>query len=68
MHSEVMTIKQVAAYLQLNVTTVYRLAQARQIPAVKVGRVWRFHKERIDTWLINSEESVSLSNGSKDKK
>jgi len=31
--------------------TVYKLAQAGEIPAVKVGRAWRFKKELIDEWF-----------------
>ena len=38
-------------YLQVNLRTVYRLIKAGKIPAVRVGRQWRFRKRDIDTWL-----------------
>ena len=38
-------------YLQVNLRTVYRLIKAGKIPAVRVGRQWRFRKRDIDSWL-----------------
>jgi excisionase family DNA binding protein len=46
-----MTTEEVPAYLQVNLRTVYRLIKARKIPAVRVGRQWRFRKRDIDAWL-----------------
>ena len=46
-----LTTKEVLAYLQVNLRTVYRLIKAGKIPAVRVGRQWRFRKRDIDTWL-----------------
>ena len=48
-----MDIKQVAEYLQMNKMTVYKLAQQGTIPAFKVASEWRFKKELIDQWLMN---------------
>jgi len=48
---DLLTAREVAAYLRLNPATVYRLAQAGEIPAVKVGRVWRFSRALLDEWL-----------------
>jgi excisionase family DNA binding protein len=49
--AEVLTAAEVAAWLRLNPATVYRLAQSGAIPAVKVGRVWRFSRRLLDEWL-----------------
>jgi len=35
----------------VNLRTVYRLIKAGKIPAVRVGRQWRFRKRDIDAWL-----------------
>jgi len=48
---QVMTAQEVAQYLRLAEATIYRLAQTGEIPAVKVGRAWRFKKELIDEWF-----------------
>jgi excisionase family DNA binding protein len=48
-----LTTEEVLEYLQVNLRTVYRLIKAGKIPAVRVGRQWRFRKGDIDTWLHN---------------
>ena len=51
-----MTLQEVANYLRVTTKTIYRFLEARRIPAMKVGRQWRFDKESIDVWL--SQESA----------
>jgi excisionase family DNA binding protein len=46
-----LTTEEVLEYLQVNLRTVYRLIKAGKIPAVRVGRQWRFRKRDIDGWL-----------------
>ncbi len=48
----VMTVDQVAAYLQLSKRTVYNMAAAGDLPAAKVGDQWRFYRPEIDRWLV----------------
>jgi len=56
---EIMTTSEVAQYLRLAEATIYRLAQAGEIPAMKVGRVWRFRKDLIDEWFRQGSGSLS---------
>jgi len=49
--SGIMTAEEVAQYLRFDKATIYKLAQAGEIPAVKVGRTWRFRKKLIDEWF-----------------
>jgi excisionase family DNA binding protein len=49
-----LTTDEVLDYLQVNLRTVYRLIKAGKIPAVRVGRQWRFRKRDIDAWLDTS--------------
>src|SRR5258705_3163715 len=46
-----LTTEEVLEYLQVNLRPVYRLIKAGKIPAVRVGRQWRFRKRDIDAWL-----------------
>jgi two-component system, cell cycle sensor histidine kinase and response regulator CckA len=46
-----LTTEEVLEYLQVNLRTVYRLIKSNAIPAVRVGRQWRFKKQDIDAWL-----------------
>ena len=51
MQDPVMTIDDLAKYLQLSTSTLYKLCAEGKIPGQKVGRHWRFHKVVIDRWL-----------------
>src|SRR5690349_17925792 len=46
-----LTTEEVLDYIQVNLRTIYRLIKAGKIPAVRVGRQWRFRKHDIDAWL-----------------
>ena len=46
-----LNVKQVAEYLQLKESTIYSWAQDGKIPAIKIGRTWRFRRADLDTWL-----------------
>lgn len=70
--SEIMTIKEVANYLKMNERTVYKLIQAGQIPAAKLGKQWRLNKEQLNEWLgfqmaeLPSEDLVYLERDHKE--
>jgi excisionase family DNA binding protein len=46
-----LTAAEVARYFRLHVMTIYRMVQRRELPAVRVGRQWRFRRDQIDRWL-----------------
>jgi excisionase family DNA binding protein len=54
-----LTTEEVLEYLQVNLRTVYRLIKAGKIPAVRVGRQWRFRKADIDAWLESQRPRVA---------
>jgi excisionase family DNA binding protein len=49
-----MTLRELADYLQCHPTTIYRMLKDRSIPAFKLGSAWRFKKARIDRWIKRS--------------
>ena len=53
----VMTIGELAAYLKIPKSTLYKLAQEGKLPGQKVGRHWRFHKAVIERWLAGGGET-----------
>jgi excisionase family DNA binding protein len=55
MDSEVLTFEEAKRYLKISSSTLYRLVQRKKIPASKVGRSWRFRKERLIAWLEKQE-------------
>lgn len=51
MNDQILTLKEVAAYLKLAEKTAYKLAAAGKLPGFKVGGSWRFRREDIDRWI-----------------
>jgi excisionase family DNA binding protein len=51
MVEDIMTLEEVATYLKLKPQTIYTWAQNNKIPAVKLGKEWRFKKSVIDRWF-----------------
>jgi excisionase family DNA binding protein len=58
-----LTTEEVLEYLQVNLRTVYRLIKAGKIPAVRVGRQWRFRKRDIDAWLDTQRPRAGTRSG-----
>lgn len=57
-----LNVKQVAKYLQLKESTIYSWAQDGKIPAIKIGRTWRFRQKDLDGWLerhLKGEDDLS---------
>jgi excisionase family DNA binding protein len=50
--SPVMTVRELADYLRVHPSTIYRLLKQKRIPAFKVGSDWRFNREAIDHWRL----------------
>ncbi|MDR2792851.1 MAG: PTS sugar transporter subunit IIA [Treponema sp.] len=53
MDGDIVTIEEVAKYLRVSEHTVYNWAQKGEIPAVKIGSVWRFRRVDIERWIDN---------------
>lgn len=58
---DVMTVEQVAAYLQLNKLTVYKFVRDGRIPASRLGKSYRIQKADVDQFL----ESQKLRAGTR---
>jgi excisionase family DNA binding protein len=56
----VLTLEDVAQYLHVHPSTVYRLLKNRSIPAFKVGSDWRFNEESIERWIKEREAERPL--------
>jgi excisionase family DNA binding protein len=50
---EAMTITETATYLKVSKSTLYRLLQRAEIPAIKIGADWRFFRDQIDRWRFS---------------
>ena len=59
----IMTVKELAAYLRVHPSTIYKLLRLRELPGFRVASEWRFNLATIDRWLLEqnakpSDESV----------
>jgi PTS system nitrogen regulatory IIA component len=61
MDDDILTIEEVAKYLRVSERTVYDWAQKGEIPAGKIGTVWRFKKSEIEKW-VNDRLAVNKLN------
>jgi len=55
--SEMLTAKEIQDLLQVDRSTIYRMAEAGRIPAIKVGKQWRFPADQLDKWLLSASKS-----------
>jgi PTS system nitrogen regulatory IIA component len=51
MNEDIMTIEEVVKYLRVSEHTVYDWAHKGEIPAVRIGSVWRFKKDSLERWI-----------------
>jgi len=56
---DILNIKEVSKYLRLPVSTIYKLAQDGKVPAVKVGKHWRFLKKDLQLLFVQKGEEHS---------
>jgi excisionase family DNA binding protein len=55
------TVRDVAAYLNVTEKTVYRLAQRGELPGFKVAGAWRFRRRDIDAWVEHQKRVAAAS-------
>jgi excisionase family DNA binding protein len=60
----ILTINDVANFLRIPVSSVYKIAQEGKIPAQKVGKRWRFFRPTLLKWM---SQQVSISNNVNDE-
>ncbi|MBI2192042.1 MAG: helix-turn-helix domain-containing protein [Planctomycetes bacterium] len=51
--ADVLTAGEVARWLRIPKSTLYKLCQQGEIPAMKIGRHWRFQKSVLEGWLTD---------------
>lgn len=57
-HDDVMSIDELARYLKISRSTLYKQVQDGRLPGQKVGKRWRFHRAAIDRWLQSHPDHV----------
>jgi excisionase family DNA binding protein len=52
-----MSVEEIAAYLGVSKDTVYGWITKREMPAHKVGRLWKFKSDEVDSWVRDGKAS-----------
>ncbi len=65
MDEEILDVEGVARALGVSTRTIYNLARSGDIPAMRVGREWRFVRRNIIEWVANGSEAVQLKSALK---
>ncbi len=56
--AKVMTVNELADYLRVHRSTIYRLLKKGQLPGFKIGSDWRFNVEVIDNWRMRQGQGL----------
>lgn len=59
--TSIMTIAEVAAYLKISETTVWRYCVSGKLPAFQVGRQWRIEQRDLEVWISKMKEKSEKS-------
>jgi len=60
---DVLTIDELAVYLKIPKSTLYKLVREGSVPCQKIGKHWRFHKDAIDAWLKQQPRTKKQTRG-----
>lgn len=65
---EVLNLDEACQFLRIAKPTLYKYIRKGQIPAFKMGRVWRFHKESLELWVKDrvQKDTQALSDSDKE--
>ncbi len=61
--NDVLDADEASAWLQIPKSTLYKLCTEGEIPAAKVGRHWRFHRETLESWLLSRTSPKDQAEG-----
>jgi PTS system nitrogen regulatory IIA component len=59
MEKDILTLEEVAEYLRVSERTIYDWAKKGEIPAGKIGTVWRFKRREIEKWVLELGDIIS---------
>lgn len=57
-----LSVDEIASYLGIKRDTVYRWANEKQMPAHRMGRLWKFKKDEVDEWVKSGAADNSRNN------
>ena len=61
MDEEILDVEGAAHVLGVSTRTIYKLARQGAIPAMRIGREWRFARKNLIDWVTNSSQADQLT-------
>lgn len=55
-----LSVDDVASYLKIPKSTLYKMCAERGIPCAKIGKHWRFDKKLIDEWFVSKMQTADM--------
>ena len=55
------SVEEIATHLGIKPETVYVWIETKQMPAHKVGRLWKFQREEVDNWVRSGKAAPSTT-------
>lgn len=52
-----LSISEISQYLGVSSDTVYKWIERKNLPAHKIGRLWKFKKEEVDEWVHSGQSA-----------
>jgi excisionase family DNA binding protein len=59
--NRLLSVDEVAIYLMIPKSTLYKMCSEREIPCAKIGKHWRFDKKSIDEWFIGKMKNSDMN-------
>ena len=56
-----LSVEEIAGYLGINRDTVYKWIIRKNMPAHKLGRLWKFRRDEVDNWVLTGGASQRYS-------
>lgn len=62
-YDDVMNADEASTWLKIPKSTLYKLCCDGELPAAKVGRHWRFHRNTLEKWLMDRTQRLQTPAG-----
>jgi len=59
--NKILTLRQVAEYLKVHKSTIYRLVRRKELPAFRVWHDWRFDRDLVDEWRFAQDQKANTA-------
>ena len=55
------SLAEIAEYIGVSKDTIRNWIKKNNMPAHKIGRLWKFKKSEVDIWIATKKSSINLS-------